>query len=66
MVTPEEQELIYERIAEAGNQNMGANMREIALNGDVIQVDLADEREVGALERGCANNLNPRGGPDKN
>ena len=58
MVTPEEQELIYERMAEAGIQNMGAYMRKMALNGYVLHVDLADVRELVALQRRCANNLN--------
>lgn len=58
MVTPEEQELIYERMAEAGIQNMGAYMRKMALNGYVLHVDLSDIRELVALQRRCANNLN--------
>ena len=58
MVTPEEQELIYERMDEAGIQNMGAYMRKMALNGYVLHVDLADVRELVSLQRRCANNLN--------
>ena len=58
MVTPEEQELIYERMAEAGIQNMGDYMRKMALNGYVLHVDLADVRELVSLQRRCANNLN--------
>ena len=58
MVTPEEQELIYDRMAEAGIQNMGAYMRKMALNGYVLHVDLADVRELVSLQRRCANNLN--------
>ena len=58
MVTTEEQELIYARMAEAGIQNMGAYMRKMALNGYVLHVDLADVRELVSLQRRCANNLN--------
>ena len=58
MVTPEEQELIYERMAETGIQNMGAYMRKMALNGYVLHVDLSDVRELVSLQRRCANNLN--------
>lgn len=58
MVTPEEQELIRERMAEAGIQNMGAYVRKMALNGYVLHVDLADVRELVSLQRRCANNLN--------
>lgn len=58
MVTPEEQKLIYERMAEAGIRNMGAYMRKMALNGYVLHVDLSDIRELVALQRRSANNLN--------
>ena len=58
MVTPEEQELIYERMAEAGIQNMGAYMRKMALNGYVLHVDLGPVRELVSLQRRCSNNLN--------
>ena len=58
MVTPEEQVLIADRMAEAGISNMGAYMRKMALNGYVLHVDLSDIRELVALQRRCANNLN--------
>ena len=58
MVTPEEQELIYERMAEAGIQNMGAYMRKMALNGYVLHVDLSPVQELVSLQRRCSNNLN--------
>ena len=58
MVTPEEQALIGERMAEAGISNMGAYMRKMALNGYVLHVDLSDIRELVTLQRRCANNLN--------
>ena len=58
MVTPEEQALIADRMTEAGISNMGAYMRKMALNGHVLHVDLSDIRELVALQRRCANNLN--------
>ena len=58
MVTPEEQALIADRMTEAGISNMGAYMRKMALNGCVLHVDLSDIRELVALQRRCANNLN--------
>ena len=58
MVTPEEQELIRGRMAEAGIQNMGAYVRKMALNGYVLHVDLSDVRKLVSLQRRCANNLN--------
>ena len=58
MVTPEEQALIADRMAEVGISNLGAYMRKMALNGYVLHVDLSDIRELVALQRRCANNLN--------
>ena len=58
MVTPEEQALIRERMAEAGISNMGAYMRKMALNGYVLHVDVSDIRELVSLQRRSANNLN--------
>ena len=59
MVTPEEQALIGERMAEAGISNMGAYMRKMALNGYVIHVDLSEIRELVSLQRRCANKQKP-------
>ena len=58
MVTPEEQALIGELMAEAGISNMGAYTRKMALNGYVLHVDLSDILELAPLQRRCANNLN--------
>lgn len=57
-VRPDELEVIRERMAEVGISNMGAYMRKMALNGYVLYVDLSDIRELVALQRRCANNLN--------
>ena len=58
MVTPEEQALIADRMAEAGISNMGAYMRKMALGGYVLHVDLEPVKELVSLQRRCANNLN--------
>ena len=50
--------MIADRMTEAGISNMGAYMRKMALNGYVLHVDLSDIRELVALQRRCANNLN--------
>ena len=50
--------MIADRMAEAGISNTGAYMRKMALNGYVLHVDLSDIRELVALQRRCANNLN--------
>lgn len=57
-VSPEEQALIQERMAEAGIRNMSAYLRKMALNGYVLAVDLSPVRELVSLQRRCANNLN--------
>ena len=58
MVSEEEQALIAQRMTEAGIRNMGAYMRKMALNGYVLNVDLAPVRELVSLQRRCSNNLN--------
>ncbi len=55
---PDELEVIRERMAEAGIQNMSAYVRKMALNGFVLHVDLSEVRELVSLQRRCANNLN--------
>ena len=57
-VRPDELEVIRERMAEAGIRNMSAYIRKMALGGYVLHVDLSDIRELVALQRRCANNLN--------
>lgn len=43
---------------DAGITNAGAYMREMALNGYILHVDLAPVKELVSLQRRCANNLN--------
>ena len=57
-VTPEEWDLIRERMHEAGMTNTSAYIRKMALNGYVINVDLGDVKEVLRLLRINSNNLN--------
>ena len=58
MVSQDERELIQERMAEVGTNNMGAFIRKLALNGYVLHVDLSPVRELVSLQRRCANNMN--------
>jgi len=58
MVTPDELEIIRQRMSQAGISNAGAFVRKMALNGYVLNVDLAPVRELVSLQRRCANNLN--------
>jgi len=45
-------------MAEAGITNAGAYIRKMALNGYVLNIDLAPVRELVSLQRRCSNNLN--------
>lgn len=58
MVTEDEFNMIHQRMDEAGIANTGAYIRKMALNGYVLNVDLAPVRELVSLQRRCANNLN--------
>ena len=57
-VRPDELEAIRARMDEAGIRNMSAYIRKMALNGYVLNVDLAPVQELVSLQRRCANNLN--------
>ena len=57
-VSEEEYAAIGERMAQAGTQNLSTYIRKMALNGYVLNVDLAPVRELVSLQRRCANNLN--------
>ena len=54
----EEHDAISRRMEEAGTRNLSAYIRKIALDGYVINVDLAPVRELVSLQRRCSNNLN--------
>ena len=58
MVTADELETIRQRMADAGTTNTGAFIRKMALNGYVLNVDLAPVRELVSLQRRCAANIN--------
>jgi len=53
-----EHEEIRRRMEEAGVRNMSAFIRKMALNGQVLHVDLSPVRELVSLQRRCSNNLN--------
>lgn len=58
MVAEDEFNTIHQRMAQTGITNTGAYIRKMALNGYVLNVDLAPVRELVSLQRRCANNLN--------
>lgn len=57
-VNQDEYETIRQRMEEAGTQNLSAYIRKMALNGYILNVDLAPVRELVSLQRRCANNMN--------
>lgn len=57
-LSPEERAKLYERMEEAGVQNLSAYVRKMALNGYIINLDLSDVKEVLRLLRISSNNLN--------
>ena len=57
-VTPEEKELIQEKMAQLGTDNMGAYLRKIAIDGYVVNLDLPELRELLSLMRRSSANLN--------
>lgn len=58
MVSPEERELINEKIASIGTKNMGAYLRKMAVDGLIIHLDTADVRELVKVLRITSNSLN--------
>ena len=57
-VNEDENEIIRQRMAEAGTRNYSAFIRKMAMNGFVLNVDLSPVRELVSLQRRCANNMN--------
>ena len=57
-VTPEEQEIISEKMEQAGIKNREAYLRKQAIDGYVIRLDLSDVQEMVRLLRITSNNLN--------
>ncbi len=57
-VTEEEQTMIRDRMNELGIRNLRAYLLKMAVNGYVINLDLADVRECSRLLRLVSNNVN--------
>ena len=57
-VSQAEHEQIQARMAEAGILNMSAYIRKMALNGNILHVDLSPVKELVSLQRRCSNNIN--------
>ena len=57
-VTPEEKELIEQKMAKLGITNMAAYMRKMALDGYILNLDLPGLNECASMLRRCSNNVN--------
>jgi len=57
-VSPEERDLIEQKMAQLGTTNMAAYLRKMALDGYVVNLELPELREMVSLLRRSSNNLN--------
>lgn len=58
MVTERERELIAKKMTQLGTANMAAYLRKMAIDGYIVNLDLAGVRELVSLLRNATNNLN--------
>lgn len=57
-VTPEEKELILEKMEQAGISDMSAYLRKMAIDGYVVRLEVPELKEMVSLLRRSSNNLN--------
>lgn len=57
-VTEQERDLIHQKMALMGVQNMQSYLRKMAIDGYAIQLDLPEIKGMISLLRRCSNNLN--------
>lgn len=57
-VTPEERELIEQKMALAGTTNMAAYLRKTAVDSYIVKLELPELKEMISLLRYSGNNLN--------
>ncbi|QAT48674.1 plasmid mobilization relaxosome protein MobC [Caproiciproducens sp. NJN-50] len=57
-VTPQERELIEQKMAQLGTRNMAAYLRKMAMDGYIVRLELPELKEVVSLLRRSSNNLN--------
>ena len=57
-VTPEEERLIAQKMAQMGTENRSAFLRKMAIDGQVVKFDLPELKEIRTLLRYTSNNLN--------
>lgn len=57
-VTPHENALIRQKMAQLGANNLSAYLRKMAIDGLIVKLDLPELREMISLLRRSSNNLN--------
>ena len=57
-VSKQEKELIEEKMAQLGTDNLSAYLRKMAIDGLVVKLELPELRELVSLLRYSSNNLN--------
>lgn len=57
-VSAEELEMIHQKMAQIGTENLSAYLRKMALDGYIIQLNLPELKELVSLLRRSSNNLN--------
>ena len=58
MVSPEEKEVIAQKMAALGSNNLRAYLRKMAVDGYVVHLDLSSVVELVKLLRAISNNVN--------
>lgn len=58
MVTEHERELIRQKMAQLGTQNLGVYLRKMAVDGYIVKLDLPELQELLSLLRRTSNNIN--------
>ncbi len=58
MVTDHERELIRQRMAQLGTNNLGVYLRKMAVDGYIVKLDLPELSEMLSLLRRTSNNIN--------
>ena len=57
-VTEDERDMIEQKMAQVGTDNLSAYLRKIASDGYIVKLDLPELREMISLLRRSSNNLN--------
>ncbi len=57
-VTPQERELIEQKMAQLGTTNMAAYLRKMAIDGFILKLELPELKEMVTLLRRSSGNLN--------